>query len=117
MGKEALAWAILLLPLFAAGIIALFTRKFPAASARISIVAVVASFFLTWAFAGAWNPETRFETTIDWVTVGNFNVQMGVAIDRLAWIMLLVVTGVGSAIHIYSFGYMHDDPSFSRFFA
>jgi NADH-quinone oxidoreductase subunit L len=117
MGKETLAWAILLLPLFAAGIVALFTRKFPAVSARLSIVAVVTSFVLTWLFAGAWNPETRFETTIDWITVGNFNIQMGVAIDRLAWIMLLVVTGVGSAIHIYSFGYMRDDPSFSRFFA
>lgn len=117
MTKETLAWAILLLPLFAAGIIALFTRKFPAASARISIVAVVASFVLTWLFAGAWNSETKFETAIDWITVGNFNIQMGVVIDRLSWIMLLIVTGVGSAIHIYSFGYMKEDPSFARFFA
>ena len=117
MGKETLAWAILLLPLFAAGIIALFTRKFPAASARISIVAVLASFVLTWAFAGAWHPEAKFETAIDWIAVGKFNIQIGIGIDRLAWIMLLIVTGVGSAIHIYSFGYMREDPAFSRFFA
>ena len=117
MGNETLAWAILLLPLCAAGIIALFTRKFPAASARISIVAVLASFVLTWAFAGAWNPEVKFETAIDWIAVGNFNIQIGIVIDRLAWIMLLIVTGVGSAIHIYSFGYMREDPAFSRFFA
>jgi NADH-quinone oxidoreductase subunit L len=117
MGKENLAWAILLLPLFAAGIIALFTRKYAAASARLSIVAVVASFVLTWAFAGAWHPEGKFETAADWITVGNFNIQMGLTIDRLSWIMLLIVTGVGSAIHIYSFGYMREDPAFSRFFA
>ena len=117
MGKETLAWAILLLPLFAAAIIALFTRKYPAASARISIVAVVASFVLTWLFAGAWHTNGKFETAIDWITVGAFNIQMGIVIDRLAWIMLLIVTGVGSAIHIYSFGYMKEDPGFSRFFA
>jgi NADH-quinone oxidoreductase subunit L len=122
MGKENLAWAILLLPLFAAGIIALFTRKYPAASARISIVAVLTSFVLTWVFAGAWHPDGRYETAVDWITVGSpglggFNIQMGLAIDRLSWIMLLIVTGVGSAIHIYSFGYMREDPAFSRFFA
>ena len=117
MTKETLAWAILLLPLFAAGTIALFTRKFPAASARISIVAVLASFVLTWTFAGAWHPEGRFEGGIDWITVGNFNIQIGLLIDRLTWIMLLIVTGVGSAIHIYSYGYMKEDPGFSRFFA
>src|SRR5687768_7049262 len=117
MTKETLAWAILLLPLFAAGTIALFMRKYPAASARISIIAVLASFVLTWAFAGAWQPEGKFETAVDWITVGNFNIQIGLLIDRLTWIMLLIVTGVGSAIHIYSYGYMKEDPAFARFFA
>jgi NADH-quinone oxidoreductase subunit L len=117
MGKETLAWLILLLPLVAAGTIALFTRKYPMASARLSIAAVVASFILTWAFAGAWHPEGKFETAVDWITVGNFNIQMGLVIDRLAWIMLLIVTGVASAIHIYSVGYMKEDRGFSRFFA
>src|SRR5688500_12492864 len=103
MGKETLAWSILLLPLFAAATITLFTRKYPAASARLSIAAVVTSFVLSWAFAGVWNPDNKFETAVDWITVGNFNIQMGIVIDRLAWVMLLIVTGVGSAIHIYSF--------------
>jgi NADH-quinone oxidoreductase subunit L len=117
MTRETLAWAILLMPLAAAGIIALFTRRFPAASARLSIAAVVAGFVLTWTFAGAWHPEGRFETAVQWINVGNFNIDMGIVIDRLSWIMLLIVTGVGSAIHIYSFGYMKEDPAFSRFFA
>lgn len=113
MGKETLAWLILLLPLFAAGIIALFTRKLPATSARISISAIVIAFILSWAFAGT----ERFETAAQWISVGTFNVEMGIVIDRLAWIMLLIVTGVGSAIHIYSYGYMKEDPAFARFFA
>jgi NADH-quinone oxidoreductase subunit L len=117
MGKESLAWLILFLPLAAAGIIALFTRKLPRVSSNISIAAVVASFVLTWAFAGVWHAGTRFETAVDWINVGNFQVEMGVVIDRLSWVMMLIVTGVGGAIHIYSAGYMREDPAYSRFFA
>jgi len=117
MGKETLAWLILFLPLAAAGTIALFTRKHPTVSVRLSICAVLASFVLTWAFAGAWNEAGRFSAAAEWISVGNFNIEMGITIDRLSWIMLLIVTGVGSAIHIYSYGYMKEDPAFSRFFA
>jgi NADH:ubiquinone oxidoreductase subunit 5 (subunit L)/multisubunit Na+/H+ antiporter MnhA subunit len=93
MGKESMAWLILFLPLAAAGIIALFTRKWPHVSARLSIAAVVASFLLTLGFASAW--KVPFETSAPWINVGNFNVEMGLVIDRLAWVMLLIVTGVG----------------------
>lgn len=117
MGKESLAWLILFLPLASAGIIALFTRKMPAISARISIAAVVVSFLLSWTFVGAWTEAGKFETAAQWINVANLNVEMGITIDRLAWIMLLIVTGVGSAIHIYSYGYMKEDPAFARFFA
>src|SRR5688572_3133345 len=44
-------------------------------------------------------------------------IDIGFQIDQLSLIMLLVVTGVGGLIHIYSYGYMHDDSGFSRFFA
>jgi NADH-quinone oxidoreductase subunit L len=44
-------------------------------------------------------------------------VDFGLKLDALSMMMLLIVTGVGGAIHIYSFGYMHADRSFSRFFA
>jgi NADH-quinone oxidoreductase subunit L len=109
------AWLILFLPLAAAGIIALFTRKNPAMSARISIGAVVASFLLTWTFAWAW--RGRLDASSPWIDVGNFQVEMGIVIDRLSWVMMLIVTGVGGAIHIYSAGYMKEDPAYSRFFA
>ena len=52
-----------------------------------------------------------------WFTVGNFQVPFGLQVDQLTSIMLLVVTGVGLLIFIYSKGYMHGDPGYYRFFA
>ena len=52
-----------------------------------------------------------------WLWVGPFHVDFGLRFEPLSLLMLLVVTGVASAIHIYSWGYMHEDPGFSRFFA
>jgi NADH-quinone oxidoreductase subunit L len=52
-----------------------------------------------------------------WMSVGGFNVQFRFLVDPLSSTMLLFVTGVGTLIHVYSIGYMHGDPRFSRFFA
>jgi len=52
-----------------------------------------------------------------WVQAGTFNLNFGVLIDPLACVMLLIVTGVGFLIHVYSVGYMEHDPNFSRFFS
>jgi NADH-quinone oxidoreductase subunit L len=52
-----------------------------------------------------------------WFAVGSFSVSFGFRVDELSAVMILVVTGVGSLIHLYSLGYMHDDEGFSRFFA
>ena len=108
---------ILLLPLLAAAVITLFTRKLKSVSALISIVACAASFLLSLSllFRGENAPATL--GVINWLSVGNLNVQLGFMADHLAILMLLVVTGVGLMIHIYSFGYMHEDAGFSRFFA
>jgi NADH-quinone oxidoreductase subunit L len=57
------------------------------------------------------------QRVFEWMTVGDWSVAFGLSVDHLGAIMLLVVTGVGSLIHIYSIGYMHDDPAFSRYFA
>lgn len=52
-----------------------------------------------------------------WISAGTFSLNFGLYLDQLSMVMLLVVTGVGFLIHIYSAGYMADDPSFWRFFA
>jgi NADH-quinone oxidoreductase subunit L len=53
----------------------------------------------------------------NWVTAGSFKVDFALINDPLTAIMLLVVTGVGFLIHVYSHGYMHDDPGFWRYFS
>jgi NADH-quinone oxidoreductase subunit L len=53
----------------------------------------------------------------DWITVGNFSAQISFLIDPLSSLMLLIITGVGFLIHVYSIGYMHNDAGFNRFFS
>jgi len=57
-------------------------------------------------------------TLFDWISVpsAGFHVPWAIQVDTLSVTMMLVVTGVGSLIHIYAIGYMHGDPDFSRFF-
>ena len=60
---------------------------------------------------------TPSELSTNWLAIGNLNVDFGLKLDALSLMMMLIVTGVGGAIHIYSFGYMHEDRGFSRYFA
>ena len=53
----------------------------------------------------------------DWIGVGRFHVAADLRVDPLSMTMVMIVTGVGSLIHIYSIGYMHGDPRYGRFFA
>ena len=52
-----------------------------------------------------------------WMPAGGLDVDLGFLVDPLSMTMVLFVTGVGTLIHLYSIGYMHGDPGFSRFFA
>lgn len=52
-----------------------------------------------------------------WIQTDRFEIDFGFLFDRLSLLWLLVVTGIGSLIHLYSISYMHEDPHFSRFFA
>ena len=118
MKYEVLPWLILFLPLFAAAAITLFTLRCRTTSALLSIGAIVTGFVLTIVFisANGWTP-TPSELTTNWLSIGDLHVDFGLKLDRLSLMMMLIVTGVGGAIHIYSFGYMHEDRGFSRFFA
>ncbi|HKQ58726.1 MAG TPA: NADH-quinone oxidoreductase subunit L [Candidatus Eisenbacteria bacterium] len=63
-------------------------------------------------------PEQRAitETVYTWMRVGDFSANVAFLLDPLSSVMVLVVTGVGFLIHVYSVGYMSHDPSFRRFF-
>jgi len=110
-----LAWYALLLPLVSSIAIALFTRRSKVLSSVISIAAVLVSFVcscLIFAQSGTSAPEF---TWIDFS--GVFRVPFGFILDNLSKTMLLLVSGVGLLIHIYSLGYMRDDEGKSRYFA
>ncbi len=53
----------------------------------------------------------------DWISVGELNIPFSFQIDQLSLLMLMIITGVGSLIHIYSIGYMKHDPGFGKFFS
>jgi NADH-quinone oxidoreductase subunit L len=65
-------------------------------------------------------PEDQRSLTviiIDWISTGGFSANISFLVDPLSSIFLLIITGVGFLIHVYSIGYMHGDPRFNKFFA
>ena len=58
-----------------------------------------------------------FHHLYTWISFGNLNIPFSFLIDPLSCLMLLIVTGVGFIIHVYSVGYMHEDQGYNRFFA
>lgn len=111
-------WVILFAPLLAAALITLFTRRSQGLSAALSIGAILIGFgCVLQLFAALGSGQALSPTPIQWLNVGPVHIEIGATVDRLSLLMLLVVTGVGSAIQIYSLGYMKGDPGLSRYFA
>jgi NADH-quinone oxidoreductase subunit L len=115
--NKALLWLILFLPLLAAVVITLCPRRNPRFSAALSVGAVLASFFLSVDLLAEFLFGHVPEISRNWLQVGALQIDFGMHFDALSVLMLLIVTGVGSAIHIYSIGYMRGDPGYARFFA
>ena len=115
---EQCIWIVLGAPLAAAAVIALLARRSRALSAALSIGAVLLGFALSLRlFAAVMGGAAVTVPSHAWLTIGPLSVEWGATVDRLSVLMLLVVTGVGAAIHVYSIGYMKGDPGFSRYFA
>jgi NADH-quinone oxidoreductase subunit L len=112
-------WLIPVLPLAGAAINGFLGKK----SSRTA-VSVIGLVFSGAAFAWALSVALRVsmdslpyqEYLAHWIRSGSFSADFALYLDQLSLIMLLVVTGVGFLIHIYSVGYMWDDPSYYRFF-
>src|SRR5947207_3013120 len=113
--NSSLPWLILLLPLASAAVITLFARRSKTLSAAISILAVLGSFVCSCLVFMRIDISTPDFTWLD--IRGTLQVPIGFVLDDLSRLMLLVVSGVGSLIHIYSLGYMRDDAGKSRYFA
>ncbi|PYK34212.1 MAG: NADH-quinone oxidoreductase subunit L [Verrucomicrobia bacterium] len=109
-----LPWILLLAPLCSAACITLFALRWKALSSFISIMAVLLSFICSClVFARADISAPQF----GWIDVaGALKVPFGLTQDQLSKMMLVLVSGVGAVIHIYSLGYMRDDEGKSRYF-
>ena len=115
---ENLSWLVLLLPLASALGITFLTLRQGKLSAQISIAAVTIAFLVSVVlFLGTQEVAFAASTPISWLRVGDFVADFRLILDPLSKLMLLVVTGVGMLIHIYSYGYMHEDKSLARYFA
>ncbi|MBU1319692.1 MAG: NADH-quinone oxidoreductase subunit L [candidate division Zixibacteria bacterium] len=112
------SWIIPVLPVLSFVLIIFFTRWNEKLSSGISIGAILIGLahsiaILTKVLA---NPEP-FEMSFKWIVLSNFNLEIGILIDPLTSVMLIVVCTVSSLVQIYSLGYMHGDPRFSRYFS
>ncbi|MDQ3292444.1 MAG: NADH-quinone oxidoreductase subunit L, partial [Bacteroidota bacterium] len=107
-----------LLPLIGFLINGLGNRKLPVGLAGlIGSASVFISFLLSLYLFFNFNGQAYLAEVFNWVTVGNLQIPISFQIDQLSLIMLLLVTGVGFVIHVYSIGYMHHDENFGKFFA
>jgi NADH-quinone oxidoreductase subunit L len=117
-------WLIPLLPLAGFALNGLFGRRFSKAvinaiavgSVLVSFLVVVKSLIALGAFSGGLE-ETHVEHYFTWIQSGALNISVDFAVDRLTAVMLLIVTGIGTLIHIYAVGYMSHEGGYYRFFA
>jgi NADH-quinone oxidoreductase subunit L len=96
----------------------------PASKTLVSVIGVgvlLAAFAVSVAvfrsFAGLHAEEPVVFRYWSWIPVGTLQVDIAFQVDQLSTVMLLVVTGVGSLIHLFSVGYMKEDPGYARYFA
>ncbi len=113
----ALALIIIALPLSSFALVILFGRRTPWGGAFLPVAAMgvdlVLAIFILARVIGGFHETAHLQ----WFDIGKLNVTFSVTIDPLAAVMLCVVTLVSFLVHVYSTGYMHGDPRYSRYFA
>ena len=116
------AWLIPAFPLAGAAFLLLFGKRVGRGAGPIATLMMVASFvtgLVTFVQVTHQPVGTRsfVKPLYDWIASGSFTVSLDMRIDPLSLVMVLVVTGVGALIHLYSVGYMHGDERYPRYFA
>lgn len=117
---KTLSLFIVLAPLVGSLIAGLFGRQIGRSGAHwITIAGVLLSFVLSLILFKQVIFDKNPQTIIDiynWFSLGDFELKIGFLIDPLTVTMMIVVTFVSLMVHIYTIGYMHDDPGYQRFF-
>ncbi len=115
-------WLIPALPLAGAAVNLFFGKRLGRLSGVLASVTLGAAFLISallvkdlMSLPGDGRLVVRH--LFDWISVGNLTVAADLRLDQVSAIMILVVTGVGTLIHVYAIGYMHGDPRAGRFFA
>jgi len=121
-GVASLAWLLVVLPALGALILFVSGRRSDRWGHWLGVATVVASFvigLLIFLDTLGLDPaqRTREVSVYEWISVAGLHIDFGLRLDPLSLTFVLLITGVGSLIHIYSTGYMSHDPGRRRFFA
>jgi NADH-quinone oxidoreductase subunit L len=96
-------------------------HRYAGITSIVGTAVLVLSFLLAWAIFSAMRSvpmEAPFvQSYFSWMPVGTLQIDAALQLDQLSMVMVLVVTGVGALIHIFSVGYMREDPGYPRYFA
>jgi NADH-quinone oxidoreductase subunit L len=116
------AWAVLLLPLFGFVVLALNSRLNRQAISLIGPGTVGLAFVTTaitffWLLGKSSSNRVHDFVAYTWIVSANFKVEFGIFVDPLATTLMLIITGVGFLILVYSIGYMWEDADYRRYFA
>ncbi len=120
-GTFSVLWLVVALPLLGAAVLLLGGRRTDAWGHLLATALPVVSFLLGTVMFFALLGHSGADRTIaqhlfSWIPVGSFKIDVGLLLDPLSTSFVLLITGVGSLIHVYSIGYMADDPDRRRFF-
>ncbi len=116
---ENLVYAIILLPLAGFLINGLFGKNLPKVFVgSLATLVVFASFCIAASIFIGFNAEESpiIVKAFEWFTINGMQVNFGFQIDQLSLMMIMIITGIGSLIHLYSMGYMSHDPGYYKFF-
>jgi NADH-quinone oxidoreductase subunit L len=121
-GASAYAWLLIALPLLGAAILLLGGRRTDRFGPLLAVGMSWASFVVGLAvmvqLVGLAPEERAMQLTMwNWIPAGSFQLDAGLLVDPLSMAFVMLVTFVGSLIHVYSLGYMEHDPDRRRFFA
>lgn len=117
---EQFAYLIPLFPLASFALIALAGQRLPkSVTTLLAPGSILASFVVALLIFVAQLSHNAAVTVplISWIHVGDFHADFSFLIDSLSILFTMVITGVGFLIHVYSTGYMHDEPDYNRYFA
>lgn len=105
-------WLLLILPIASAAVIQLGLKRIPLASSLLATASAVLTFIIALIIL----PGDVTADALQWINIPGLELEIGLELDQLAKGMMIVVTGIGMLVHVFSLGYMKDDEAKARYF-